>query len=120
MDFNQKHLNDNPFSVPQGYFDTLAQRMIDRLPAHEVRMIPNEETKKNKYRLPTWARLGAAAAVVAAICMAGIGFFNDEPSTSSPVASTTMATYSSEDNIDAMADYIMVDDQDLYAYISGE
>jgi hypothetical protein len=36
------------------------------------------------------------------------------------VASVSSATYTSDENLDAMADYIMVDDQDLYAYLSGE
>ena len=120
MNFNSENINDNPFSVPEGYFDNLAQRMIDSLPAHEVRMIPTEEKKKSKNRLLLWARYGAAAAVVAAVCMAGMHFTNNEPTAQTPVAATTMESYSSDENIDAMADYIMADDQDLYAYLSGE
>ena len=51
MNFNSENINENPFSVPEGYFDNLAQRMIDNLPAHEVRMIPTEEKKKSRNRL---------------------------------------------------------------------
>lgn len=120
MNFNSENINENPFSVPEGYFDNLAQRMIDNLPAHEVRMIPTEEKKKSRNRLFQWARYGAAAAVVAALCMAGMHFINNEPTAQTQVAASTTASYSSDENIDAMADYIMADDQDLYAYISGE
>ena len=120
MNFNSENINENPFSVPEGYFDNLAQRMIDSLPAHEVRMIPTEEKKKSRNRLFQWARYGAAAAVVAAVCMAGLHFTNNEPVAQTPVAATSTASYSTDENIDAMADYIMADDQDLYAYISGE
>ena len=120
MNFNSENINDNPFSVPEGYFDNLAQRMIDNLPAHEVRMIPTEEKKKSRNRLFQWARYGAAAAVVAAVCMAGMHFINNEPTAQTQVAASTTASYSTDENIDAMADYIMADDQDLYAYISGE
>lgn len=120
MNFNSENINENPFSVPEGYFDNLAQRMIDNLPAHEVRMIPTEEKKKSRNRLFQWARYGAAAAVVAALCMAGMHFINNEPTAKTQVAASTMASYSTDENIDAMADYIMADDQDLYAYISGE
>ena len=119
MNFNSENINDNPFSVPEGYFDNLAQRMIDSLPAHEVRMIPTEEKKKRRNWLQ-WARYGAAAAVVAAVCMAGLHFTNNEPAAQTPVAAASTASYSTDENIDAMADYIMADDQDLYAYISGE
>ena len=120
MNFNSENINENPFSVPEGYFDNLAQRMIDNLPAHEVRMIPTEEKKKSRNRLFQWARYGAAAAVVAALCMAGLHFINNEPTAQTQVAASTTASYSTDENIDAMADYIMADDQDLYAYISGE
>lgn len=120
MNFNSENINENPFSVPEGYFDNLAQRMIDNLPAHEVRMIPTEEKKKSRNRLFQWARYGAAAAVVAAVCMAGMHFINNEPTAQTQVATSTTASYSTDENIDAMADYIMADDQDLYAYISGE
>jgi len=120
MNFNSENINENPFSVPEGYFDNLAQRMIDNLPAHEVRMIPTEEKKKSRNRLFQWARYGAAAAVVAAVCMAGLHFTNNEPAAQTQVAASTTASYSTDENIDAMADYIMADDQDLYAYISGE
>ncbi len=120
MNFNSENINENPFSVPEGYFDNLAQRMIDNLPAHEVRMIPTEEKKKSRNRLFQWARYGAAAAVVAAVCMAGMHFINNEPTAQTQVAASTTASYSTDENIDAMADYIMADDQDLYAYISGE
>lgn len=120
MNFNSENINENPFSVPEGYFDNLAQRMIDNLPAHEVRMIPTEEKKKSRNRLFQWARYGAAAAVVAALCMAGLHFINNEPTAKTQVAASTTASYSTDENIDAMADYIMADDQDLYAYISGE
>ena len=120
MDRKTDFTHDNPFTVPEGYFDTIASRVMERLPAHEVRMIVAEEKKKKTFWLPQWARYGAAAAVVAAICMAGVHFMSNEPSATSPVSAVTMATYSSDDNIDAMADYIMADDQDLYAYISGE
>lgn len=119
MNFNSENINENPFSVPEGYFDNLAQRMIDNLPAHEVRMIPTEEKKKSRNWLQ-WARYGAAAAVVAVVCMAGLHFTNNEPAAQTPVAAASTASYSTDENIDAMADYIMADDQDLYAYISGE
>ena len=91
MNFNSENINDNPFSVPEGYFDNLAQRMIDNLPAHEVRMIPTEEKKKSRNWLQ-WARYGAAAAVVAAVCMAGLHFTNNEPAAQTQVAATSTAS----------------------------
>lgn len=119
MDFNPNNIHDNPFKVPEGYFDSIAQRVMDNLPAHEVKMIPAEEKTKRNHRIPIWVRYGVAAAVVAAIFTVGMRFTSHEQQ-AAPVAAVTMASYSSDDNIDAMADYIMVDSQDLYAYISDE
>ena len=115
-DFN----HDNHFSVPEGYFDTIAQRVMDRIPANEVRMIPAVEKKKSPPRRLLWARIGVAAATVAAVFTLGMRFMSPDHTPSSPVASVSSATYTSDENLDAMADYIMVDDQDLYAYLSGE
>ena len=115
-DFN----HDKLFSVPEGYFDTLVQRTMERIPANEVRMIPSVEKKKSNKHGMLWARYGVAAAAVAAFFTLGMHFIsNDEKITTAATANNT-AAYSSDYNVDALADYIMVDDQDLYAYISGE
>lgn len=115
-DFN----HDNHFSVPEGYFDTIAQRVMDRIPANEVRMIPAVEKKKSTPRRLLWARIGVAAATVAAVFTLGMRFMGHDHVQQSPVAAVSTASYTSDENLDAMADYIMVDDQDLYAYLSGE
>ena len=68
-----------------------------------------------------WRAWAAAAAVMAAMFGAGIYFYNDSVSVqqSQPTAQAVDMT-AADNNIDAMADYIMCDDYELYAYLSGE
>lgn len=109
------------FRVPDGYFDSLADRVMSRIPAQEVRMV---ETKAPARRLG-WQRYAAAAAVVAAIFGAGL-YFGHQPAADtqlkapvSTVASTsTTPVYDAE--FDNVTDYIMCDDYDLYAYLANE
>ncbi len=109
------------FSVPEGYFDTIAQRVMDRIPANEVRMMPAMEEKKSSSRGLLWVRLGTAAAVLAVVFSLGFYFTGDNQQQSSQMAEAPKAVYNNNvDNVDAIADYIMVDDQDLYAYLSAE
>lgn len=112
--------HDIPFTVPDGYFDTIAQRVMERIPANEVRMIPEVEQKKATTRRLLWARYGVAAAAIAAVFTMSMHFMSNNEKQTASVATVTKTSYSSDDNVDALADYIMVDDQDLYAYLSSE
>ena len=119
-------MNTNrPFKVPEGYFDSLTERVMGNIPANEVRMF----TKKAPERRFRWQRYAAAAAVVAAIFGAGLFFGHSpvaEPQTEAPVAvadhvnaiSNSDAAYGGD--FDNVADYIMCDDYELYAYLSSE
>ena len=113
------HHKDNPFTVPDGYFDSLTSKVMDAIPANEVQMM----TKPQKH-FSRWRGYAAAASIVAALFGAGIYFYQNGEGTqnmSSTSNNNTVATYSSPDsNIDAVADYIMCDEQDFYAYLSGE
>ena len=113
-----------PFIVPEGYFDSLADRVMSNIPANEVRMF----TKKEPERRFGWQRYAAAAAVVAAIFGAGLYFGHNntvaEPQTAAPVA---VAEHSNDNSgaayggdFDNVADYIMCDDYELYAYLTSE
>ena len=37
----------NPFRVPEGYFDNITLRVMERIPVNEVKLIP-EESKEGK------------------------------------------------------------------------
>ena len=110
----------NPFTVPEGYFDTLTDRIM--------RQIPKEESTPQKaVTVPLWKRYSfrAAAAVICIIMGLGaLALFNQNaiftPQENATATIETVGTSLQDDAIDQVADYIMCDNHDLYAYLSGE
>lgn len=97
----------NPFQVPEGYFDTLTSRVMAQLPE-----------KKAKYRtFRTW--MYAAACVCAAVFSITV-YFQDGKSTTSPTANDTEVVAYDNAYTDALMDYAMVDNQDIYACLTSE
>ncbi len=110
----------NPFKVPDGYFDTLTTRVMENIPENQVRMIPvqNDHHVSKKW----WRVVAAAAAVVVAVFGVGLYMQHDDNATQVKTAAVQQSSSSAttETNIDAMADYIMCDDYELYAYLADE
>lgn len=109
----------NPFTVPEGYFDTLTERIM--------RQIPEETTTQKVVTLPLWRRYGfrAAAAVIGIIMGLGaLALFNQNailtPQDNATATIETVGTSQQTDAIDQVADYLMCDNHDMYAYLSGE
>lgn len=112
--------SENPFKVPENYFETLADNIISQLPEESSAPVVKMSAWK-KYRV----HLLAAACVLSVLFSAGIYISMKENMKDTQVldkaklelAETTIET---EDAFDEMADYVMVDKEDMYAYISGE
>ena len=111
----------NNFSVPDGYFESLTSRVMEKIPAQEVRILAVDEKPRRQVGRSAWLKYSTAAAILALMGLAGTMWMTSRVTPrQAQMASITSATYSNDDNLDAVADYIMVDDQDLYAYLSGE
>ena len=113
--------NRNPFTVPEGYFEQLAQQVIDRIPAatQEVKPAPKKTVFK---QLRPW--LYAAACVCVGVFTAGV-LFNSQNDNSKELEQ--MATleqeninYYSDNYIDEEADYAMFDNQEIYACLLAD
>lgn len=106
---------ENHFQVPEGYFDNLAASVMQH--------IPDDQAKIIKMQTPAWRRhivaiSAAAASVAAAVCLVFVLESNPAHSPSHLAAQhTTMQQDNS--NIDAIVKYIMLDNDDMYAYMSG-
>lgn len=106
---------ENHFQVPEGYFDNLAASVMQH--------IPDDQAKIIKMQTPAWRRhivaiSAAAASVAAAVCLVFALESNPAHSPSHLAAQhTTMQQDNS--NIDAMVNYTMLDNDDMYAYMSG-
>jgi hypothetical protein len=114
MDMNNEELylrdnfspDKNPFTVPTGYFDTLADRIIDGLPKEETTI----KTKTNRW----W--MYAAASVVLAVCSV-TAYFHFNTQDENVVASAASTSF---DSFDEAADYVMLDNQDIYACLTND
>lgn len=106
---------ENHFQVPEGYFDNLAASVMQH--------IPDDQAKIVKMQTPAWRRhivaiSAAAASVAAAVCLV---FVLESNPTHSPshLAAQHATMQQDNSNIDAMVNYTMLDNDDMYAYMSG-
>ena len=102
-----------PFTLPSDYFETLPQRLSANLPCedHSVAAVS------------PWHRHRAAIAAAACVCFMVLGaaeFFLSKESKRSVVASHSQAhEYVNESSMECVADYTMLDNEDIYALVSN-
>lgn len=114
MDMNNEELflkeNFNPekklFTVPDGYFDNLADRIIQGLP---------EENTAVKHSSSKWWMYAAASVVIAVASVTTYMRFNAQQESEAPMQ---MAAATTTDSFDEAADYVMLDNQDIYACLT--
>ena len=97
----------NPFRTPEGYFDHLADTIISRL--------PEERKPAREWRLRPWLYAAAFAGVVALSAT----LFMNRPADNISGNETLAASYS-DTYFDDGADYVMVDNQDIYASLLAD
>ena len=108
---------ENPFRVPEGYFDSLASQVMSRVDAEGNK--PKDMPMIEKMAKTVWLRPVLYAA--ASVCALFISVTVYQHFTEQTVENTTeqVAVYS-EDSFDEAADYVMIDNQDIYACLTGE
>lgn len=114
---------ENPFKVPDGYFDTLTSRIMSNIPTEETKVI-SIKTARRKNGWIKWSGLVAACFVGALIC---INAFNkteqkEDDQFTSQTVEKNQSTFSNEYqdvNAEDLLDYAMVDYTDVYCYLSG-
>jgi hypothetical protein len=113
---------ENPFRVPEGYFDTLASQVMAKVEAEGVEA-RDIKTGKEKRAKVLWLRpvLYAAASVCALFISVVAYQSHSDKGTAAPtqtvVANNQMLM---DDYFDEAADYVMLDNQDIYAYLSSD
>jgi hypothetical protein len=118
---HSKFGKQQPFRVPEGYFDQFANQLMQQLPEREE---PSAKVVRMRPRF-RWQRL---ASVAAAACL-GVVLYNvanrSLSSSSEQQLAAQVATLQagqsavSQSEFDQMADYAMIDVGDMYAYVSG-
>lgn len=112
---------DRPFTVPDAYFDRVEEEVMRSVAADAAPPVVRVVRKS------LWKQLSllvAAACVVGVIVLVGLGVSSTNPqgnmaATVSHAPKVSKAE-SYTDDLDRLADYTMMDEDDAYAYISGE
>ena len=115
-----------PFTVPENYFSELSSRVMAQIPAEEQK----ETVVEVKPRRATLRYLRPLAAAAMTIGVVLIGFLAyqefDGAQGKHSLADSHLAqgaheaAVSSEDDFDQAADYFMIDESDMYAYLASE
>lgn len=113
---------ENPFKVPDGYFDHLTERIMENLPEQEIRVIDIRSRQTLWQKLPL-RKIAAAVAVVA--LLGGGSFWALQHEGNSKVVAHAKqheqkAVASEEAAFNEMADYAMIDNETIYASLMTE
>ena len=118
--------NKRPFTVPDGYFSDLSTRVMEQLPAVEQKETTHPTTvQRTTFR---YLRPLAAAAVTVGIVLVGFLSYHafegqqDESALAghNGAKASTALSATSEDGFDQAADYFMIDESDMYAYMEND
>ena len=113
---------ENPFRVPEGYFDTLSSQIMAKVEAEGV--APRDiKAGKEKRAKVLWLRPVLYAA--ASVCALFISVLAYQSPSDDGVAAPTQTVVANnqmlmDDYFDEAADYVMLDNQDIYACLSSE
>jgi len=103
----------NPFCVPDGYFEQLTLNVMSQLPEEKATVV--EMPKRRR-----WLRPLVAAAACAAVMMVGVTAWQHRSDAQQTEQQTVVAQTQSDDYFDHLADYAMVDNEDIYASLMEE
>ena len=113
---------ENPFRVPEGYFDTLSSQIMAKVEAEGV--APRDiKAGKEKRAKVLWLRPVLYAA--ASVCALFISVVAYQSHSDKDVAAPTQTVVANnqmlmDDYFDEAADYVMLDNQDIYACLSSD
>ena len=116
---DKKQLEQSPFRVPEGYFDTLNTRIMDKVAkqASAQKDVNAAKAKKVHMHVLRWAAACACVLIVGASAV--IYTFKDTDTPEVPETAQQSIT-TSEDAFNQAADYTMLDNHDMYMMLAEE
>ncbi len=114
---------ENPFRVPQGYFEDFATKMMDSLPERNTETTSESNAGISGMKPEPkrrWLRPLVAAAACVALVFGTVSYLQRLDSDSAMQQGTTMDYLSETSFEDELADYAMLDNMDIYAYLADE
>lgn len=110
----QQFGKENPFRVPEGYFDNFADMLMSQLPEQKLQVVG---MRRSRFLWISHVAMVAAACLVSAFFTV-VFWLNDSDRQHPHAVATSSVSYSND--VDEMADYTMMDNQDFYAYVSAD
>ncbi len=115
-----------PFTVPENYFSELSSRVMAQIPTEEQKEAV--VTVKARRAMVHYLRPLAAAAMTIGVVLIGFLAYHEYDgeqgkqslSDSHLAQGAQDVSASSEDDFDQAADYFMIDESDMYAYLASE
>lgn len=102
-----------PFKVPEGYFDSLVPEIMERIPQRQ---------RKPALIIRMWRPVACAACAAAAVvCALTFGLKGGSDSQTASAENQQLASQielSQEEYLERVADYAMMDNYDIYAFVS--
>ena len=111
--------SSQPMRVPEGYFDNLTQRIMEQLPEVEetatktVSLTPQKRTRWIGWTVAAAACIALAVLFVPKLWNSGTTLTGEE------TAQNNLENIYDEQYEEQMLEYAMVDNTDVYAYLSG-
>ena len=114
---------ENPFRVPEGYFDTLTSQIMAKVEAEGVEA-RDIKTVKERRAKTVWLRpvLYAAASVCALfISVVAYQHYSDQ-GVAAPAQNVVADNHQKmmDEYFEEAADYVMIDNQDIYACLASD
>lgn len=111
--------SSNPMRVPEGYFDNLTQRIMDQLPEVDETATNTVALKPRKSTRWIGWTMAAAACIALAVMVAPKLWTNDTTLTGPETALVSTDNDMDQQYEEQILEYAMVDNTDIYAYLSG-
>ncbi len=122
----QKFGQENPFKVPEGYFDNFASKFMEQLPEEEPKAVEVEMPVAKRTWIRPMRRFAIAASFAAvlfgaATYYASTGVNKDQDSqtemASAALKNTETKSVQSDYMMDEMVDFAMIDNAEIYSYL---
>ncbi|MBR1402160.1 MAG: hypothetical protein IJ562_11400 [Prevotella sp.] len=112
--------NANHFQVPDGFFDRFADEMMAKIEERPIEEQPKTIAKGRNAIIRRFVPYLAVASVVGLLFGVAVFHSPTDEGQNGNMQVQTLASAPSGDALDQMADYVMLDNQDLYSYMSNE
>lgn len=109
---------ESPMKVPEGYFDDLVTRVLERIDKEEQSEKTVKMVSMNRGGGSIWKyamRWTVAAAACMALVFLGVNYYENK---ANALAQSNTEEYDDEYGEDMMS-YSMMDEQDVYCYLAG-